>query len=212
MKRWMLFFLWQVTGIPLLLAYQTAEDFKLVKQDKVVSLYERWIPGEEGEIVREIKAVFLVKSDVAAVRQLLINQARGTDWNTNAREYRVLLSGNEGNWITYTRYAIPWPFGDQDCCLLYHFTRYPAGSRTGEIAFESVLHDRFPLSGAVARITGTKGKWLMADEGNGHMKITYIISTNRSKKVPRWVSDPIVRNNLFATMTTFRNILENHDL
>jgi hypothetical protein len=39
-------------------------------------------------------------------------------------------------------------------------------------------------------------------------RVTYIVSTRRSSKVPRWISDPLVRNNLFETMTAFKNTLE----
>ncbi|MET6997027.1 START domain-containing protein [Chitinophaga defluvii] len=212
MKKRFIFLLLQLMIASWLYAAQSAGDFKLVKQDEVISLYERWIPGAGGGQVRQIKAIFLVQSDVAAVARLLTNQAMGTNWNTNAKVYQVLLSGVADNWITYTRYGIPWPFGDQDCCLSYHLYKDPERNRTGEITFESTLHNKFPVSYDVARITGTRGKWLMEDEGDGHMKITYMITTDRSKKVPRWVSDPIIRNNLFSTMTTFRNILENHRL
>jgi len=212
MKKPFIFFLIQIMAAPWLYAAQSTGDFKLVKQDEVISLYERWIPAAGGEQVRQIKAIFLVQSDVAAVASLLTNQAMGTNWNTNAKVYQVLLSGATDNWITYTRYGIPWPFGDQDCCLIYHLRKDPEGNRAGEITFESTLHHKFPVPDDVVRITGTRGKWLMEDEGNGRMKITYMITTDRSKKVPRWVSDPIIRNNLFTTMTTFRNILENHRL
>ncbi|MCW3467188.1 START domain-containing protein [Chitinophaga nivalis] len=213
MKKWMVLFYLLCIGLPVVYAHQAGEDiFRLVKKDAIISLYERWIPAASGEQVREIKAVFSVKADVDGVTRLLTNQRQGTVWNTNAKEYQVLQWENTDNWITYTKYGIPWPFGDQDCCLLYHLYKQPQHTRAGEITFESTLHNRFPVSGSITRITGTRGKWLMEDEGNGAMRITYIISTNRSKKIPRWVSDPIVRNNLFATMTTFRNILEKQSL
>lgn len=183
-------------------------EYKLVKKDAVLSLYERWIPGGQGELVREIKAVFVVKSDVESVINLLTDQARGKDWNINAEKYNVLHSGDRTNWITYTRYSIPWPFGNQDCCLSYKVQKDASNLRTGIIGFESTLNNQFPVTASATRITGTKGMWLLEDAGNGHMKVSYIISTHRSKKVPRWISDPVVRNNLFATMSTFKSILE----
>ncbi|WP_315820327.1 START domain-containing protein [Paraflavitalea speifideaquila] len=205
----------QVLGCLLLMLVQslyagaTGEgEFKLVKQDEVLSLYERWIPGGQGEQVREIKAVFIVRSDVESVINLLIDQAKGKEWNTNARKYNVLHTGNRTNWITYTRYSVPWPFGDQDCCLSYNVHKESANPRMAVISFESALNNQFPVTTSVTRITGTKGKWLLEDAGYGHMKISYIVSSHRSKKVPRWIADPIVRNNLFTTMTTFKSILE----
>ncbi|MBO9632330.1 MAG: hypothetical protein J7578_04385 [Chitinophagaceae bacterium] len=204
----------QVTGCLLVLLVQSLfagaigeGEYKLVKKDEVVSLYERWVPGAEGGQVREIKAVFEVRSDLEGMISLLTDQARGKEWNVNAQLYNVLHTGGRTNWITYTRYSIPWPLGDQDCCLAYSVRKDSGNLRIGIISFESVLHNQFPVSPEVTRITGTKGKWQLEDAGNGRMKVSYFVSTNRSK-IPRWISDPIVRNNLFSTMSSFRSILE----
>lgn len=182
--------------------------YKLVKKDEVISLYERWVPDGQGEQVREIKAVFTVRSNVDAVISLLTDQTKGKEWNSNARKYSVVHAGNRTNWITYTRYSIPWPVGDQDCCLYYTVQKDAGKSLAGNINFESVLSNQFPVTEDATRITGTKGKWQLEDAGNGQMRVSYFVTTNRSKKVPRWISDPIVRNNLFSTMTSFRTLLQ----
>lgn len=182
-------------------------EFKLVKQDNAISLYERWIPGTGGENVREIKAVFLVKSAVPAVIGLFKDQAHGRDWNTNASEYRVAAAPDPHHWITYIKYDIPWPVDDQDCCLLYRYHETPG--EAAEVVFESITDSRFPLYNKTTRITGTRGKWIMAPLADGQLRITYMVTTDRSKKIPRWVSDPIIHDNLFRTMTKFRSLLEN---
>lgn len=181
------------------------EEFKLVRTDKGISLYERWIPNAEDEKVREIKATFIVRADLAGISRLMTSAAMGTDWNVNAKEYNVIPSGTENTWITYIKYSIPWPFEDQDCCLLYHLRKE---EQYAEISFESTSHNRFPVYKNITRISGAKGKWLLQDLGNGNMRVTYFISTNRSKKVPRWISDPIVQGNLIETMARFKTLAE----
>lgn len=205
----------QIIGCLLVMLAQTTNagitgesEFKLVKQEDGMSLYERWIPGAEGENIREVKAVFLVKADVEAAINLLTDQAKGKQWNSNARKYNVLHTGTRTSWVTYTRYSIPWPFGDQDCCLSYSVSKDAGNPRAGTISFESTVNNQFPVTSSVTRITGTRGKWHFEDAQNGNMRVSYLISTNRSKKVPRWIADPIVRNNLFSTMTNFRSMLE----
>lgn len=188
-------------------AHQQSEgEYRLVKRDKSISLYERWISAGNEESVREIKAVFTVQSDVPSVARLLTDQQQGVVWNARAKAYQVLPLEEGREWITYLKYNIPWPFGDQDCCLLFRLKM--RNERSGEISFESTLNNRFPVSGDVTRITGTRGKWLMEETGANTMQITYTITTNRSARIPRWVSDPIIRNNMFETMSTFRSILE----
>lgn len=200
-----------MAGLLMLVAWsapQSDGNFKLVKQDKAISLYERWIPGRGDEQVREVKAVFEVRGDLEAAITLLTDPARGKAWNTNARQYKVLSDGGRTRWVTYTRYSVPWPFGDQDCCLAHQVYRLPGNPRSGTIQFESIVHEQFPLVGSVTRIQGTRGKWTFEELPNNRMRVGYVISTNRSKKLPRWVTDPIVRNNLFSTMAGFREIME----
>ncbi|CAL1520469.1 hypothetical protein MMC2321_04234 [Chitinophaga sp. MM2321] len=184
------------------------DDFKLVKEERGISLYERWIPGAEKEPVRELKAVFFVHANKKDIHLLLTDQERGTDWNMEAKAYNVLPAGDENTWITYIKYSIPWPFDDQDCCLKYHVREEGKDGKPAEITFESTSHSRFPVFNKVTRITGVQGKWLLHEQGNGSVKVIYSISTNRSKKVPRWVSDPIVRGNLFETMNRFKTLVE----
>jgi hypothetical protein len=189
-----------------------AGGFKLVKQDKVLSLYERWICGDKGNKVRELKCVFTVESDITSITRLLTDQSRGTQWNSNTLRYKILRTGNAATWTAYIRYDIPWPFNDQDCCLLYHFKRLAmdADAQGAVITFKSISDPRFSIAEETDRITGIRGKWLLEPRGKGQTKITYLITTERSQNIPRWISDPIIHNNLFSTMTKFKDMLENN--
>ncbi|HVI44918.1 MAG TPA: START domain-containing protein [Chitinophaga sp.] len=197
-----------ITGPKSAMGAQNTEGFRLVKQDGAISLYERWIAAAGGEKVREIKAVFMVHTTPTAVADLLRNQARGTQWNINASTYRIIPLPDHNHWITYIQYDIPWPVDDQDCCLSYHFEERQGNAGASVIAFESTTHSQFPVSSKITRITGTRGKWVLEEQQNGNVGITYLVTTDRNRKIPRWVSDPIIHDNLFKTMRKFKNILE----
>ncbi|GEP98916.1 hypothetical protein CCY01nite_51760 [Chitinophaga cymbidii] len=184
-----------------LFAKPNTGDFRLVKQSENVFLYERWIDAGAGEKVREIKAVFLVHADAENIMRTLKDPAKGKAWNVNARHYQVMRTPDENRWISYIQYDIPWPFDDQDCCLAFH-----ANGR--EVSFESTNHSAFPVAENMTRISGTRGKWILEDTHSGNVKVTYFITTDRSKKIPRWVSDPIVHGNLIKTMEKFKSLAE----
>lgn len=186
----------------------SAHDFELVKQSNHISLYERWIPSKSGEQVRELKAVLLIKSDVRTVVKLLRDSDRGSDWNTHANAYRILPAKEPNNWITYIRYGMPWPFNDQDCCLHYQMLNQPSGSTW--VKFSSVRDSRFPINSTIDRIRGVRGEWLLEKLDEAKTKVTYMITTDKSKKIPRWISDPVIHNNLFSTMNAFKAMAE-HD-
>jgi hypothetical protein len=183
-----------------------AEEFKMVKRDENITLYERWMTNTKGEPLREIKAIVEVRSDFDAILRLLTDNSEGKTWNTSASDYKVVGRAADGNWLTYTKYDIPWPFEDQDCLLLFKITQ--RNDNTAEIAFQEHKDPRFPVNEGVTRISGTKGKWVLENLKNGNVRITYYISTDRSKKIPKWCSDIAVHSNMFKTLTTFKNTLE----
>ncbi|WP_161596777.1 START domain-containing protein [Chitinophaga vietnamensis] len=193
--------------LPLLAESAGVDTFRLVKKDAVIALYERWISTGSGDKVREIKAVFQVKTNVAAVIGLFKDQQKGREWNINACEYRIIPSNDTSSWLTYIRYNIPWPMDDQDACLHYH---YQSSGTQSEVAFESATNSRFPVQHNTTRITGTRGKWIMEEQGAGTLQVTYLVTTDRNKKVPRWIADPVIHDHLFKTMTRFKSLLENH--
>lgn len=178
-----------------------AAEFRLVKQSGDIFLYERWI-GDGDAAVRELKAVFLVRSDAPSIIGLLRDGQRGHGWNPSAREYKVLPATEPGKWINYIRYAIPWPFEDQDCCLSFHV------ENPLEVRFESTQHPAFPPEEGRTRLTGVRGKWLLEPRNSGFVQVQYFITTNRNRKLPRWASDPIVHSNLVKTMTQFKHLAE----
>lgn len=186
----------------------SASDFKVVKKQGDIVLYERWITGTKGESVRELKAEFFVKSNTGNVIDLLKNQPEGTRWNRNASVYKIAHTYNNDQWVNYIRYDMPL-MDDQECCLLYRLSSSSSPQQNVcVINFESTLSPFFPVSPGVTRITGVRGQWILEPLSNGNMKVTYIISSDKSSNIPRFISDPIVRNNLFKTMTGFKNLLE----
>lgn len=186
-----------------------ASDFKIVKKQGAITLYERWINGTKNEPVRELKAEFLVKSNVENVISLLKNQSAGIKWNKNASLYKIANTLNDNEWINYIKYNMPAMFDDQECCLLYKMSdSFSTNQNIYTINFESVSSSFFPAKSEVKRITGVNGQWKLEKQANHFLKITYIISSDRSTNIPRFISDPIVHNNLFKTMENFKTLLE----
>lgn len=179
--------------------------YQLIGKEQGISLYERWIPNSKTEKVRQLKAVFEVRALKDEALSLLRSERQGTQWNINAIEYK-LFPFNARCWITYTKYRVPFPFDDQDCCYISNISS--ADSSSAEVNFKSVVHGRFPEKKGVTRITGMIGQWSLKETGNGKLQVTYIISTDKSLSLPRWISDPIVHKNLFKTLKEFSQILQ----
>lgn len=197
-----------MTGLCLPTVAQHAPSFRLVKVDDGIALYERWKNSPVGgEKVRELKAVFHARADPGAVAGLLKDQRQGTAWNAHAARYAVQKGDRPDSWVSYIRYDTPWPLRKQDCCLHYHVAEKGSGGET-VIAFRSTSCAAFPESDDADRIRGVEGKWILERAASGDMQVIYLVSSARSSGVPRWVADPFIHQQLFQTMTSFRDMLE----
>lgn len=188
-------------------AVSDTAQFALVKQNGGISLYERWYVGPTDIKAREVKAIFLVDIEPDAAVALIRDQRRGREWNKNTREYKVVeLEGDK--WISYMHYDLPWPLSDQDCVLEHSPYRH---NNSIYIPFEAVPHVDFPESDRVQRIPNIRGKWVFSPDPAG-TRVEYYITTTPSSSLPTWVTDPVIRNNLIASLQAFRDILQSKEL
>ncbi len=183
-------------------------QFKLIKKNTHTELYERWIQVNNDQ-VRELKAVFTVNSNITSVIRLIKSQENGTRWQTKAKKYIVKNTQSAMVWLNYIQYDLPAIMDDQDCLLMYTMhTPEKDPADYCEIEFASTTDSQFPVTEKIKRITGIRGSWKMEKQNNTSLKITYTISSNRDKTIPRFVSDPIIRDNLMKTMDNFKKQLE----
>lgn len=185
-------------------APDTAE-FTLVKTSGDIALYERWISPEPNQSARQVKATFTLRASPAAAVALLKDGSRGRMWNKNTNSYKV-VDVSRNSWVGYIQYDLPWPVSNQDCVLQYQATGH---SDSLVISFEGTQHDRFPERKRVQRIAEIQGKWVFTKVADGEVLVEYYITTHPSKSLPKWIADPIIRNNLIETLDSFRTMLEN---
>ncbi|WP_300603302.1 hypothetical protein [Niabella sp.] len=185
-------------------------DFKLVKITNGIMLYERWVM-HNGNKVRELKASFdVAEAGLPDVVALLKDAGKGSRWNVRSSQYKVTRTPDEHVWLNYIRYSLPWPMEDQDCSLKYFYNASAAAAGAQTIYFESIQHQVYPKFKNVTRLEGTSGKWTVDPLEHRQSRITYQILTNKSGTVPRWVSDPIVYDNIITTMSRFKSLLQQY--
>jgi hypothetical protein len=184
-------------------SFGPANNFKLVKSEDGVSLYERWYSLGNGKNARELKAVFTVKNHYSAVIAALQNQSKGLEWNESASQFAI-RNQSSVSWVNYIRYDLPWPLDDQDCVLQYSRSDGAGGS---VLHFASTSHSDFPVKSDISRIPNVKGKWLLYSQ-SGKTYVEYYITTTPSATLPRSITDPVVRNNLVSGFANFRKLAE----
>lgn len=186
---------------------QTAE-FVLVKEEGNISIYERWItfPKSNPPIdAREVKSEFYFNNTAAAGVALLQNEDKIQLWQHHVSEFKVYPQKDTSQWFEYSYHDIPWPVSDQDHYLIYEFG--PAKKNTIFITFESRGDDlNAPVRKGVTRMT-LSGSWTFEQVTPKQCKATYRI-LSKPMNIPKFLTDPIIRNNMMTTIQRFIAIME----
>jgi hypothetical protein len=186
----------------------THDGFELVRKDDKISVYERWItfPKSNPPITaREVKSEFFIKGDVRNALALMQDETQIKAWQKHVSEFKVYPS-TDSVWHEYSYHNIPWPVSDQDHFLEYRIED-PLLSDGIFITFETVKNDSVaPERKGVSRMT-LSGSWYLQQIDDDRIKVTYRI-LSMPGNLPRFITDPVIRNNLMSTVEAYIEIIE----
>lgn len=187
----------------------THEGFELVRHEDSILVYERWVtfPKSDPPITaREVKSEFYVKGSIHHALALIQDESQIPEWQKHVSEFKV-YPDSDSVWHEYSYHDIPWPVSDQD-----HFLEYtiedPIEGDGIFVTFETVSDTkRAPIRKGVSRMT-LAGSWYFQEIPGGNIKVTYRI-LSMPGNLPRFITDPVIRNNLMSTVRAYIDILEN---
>ena len=187
----------------------THDGFELVREEGDMRVYERWVtfPKSDPPITaREVKSEFHVNTDIDAALSLIQDESKISKWQKHVSEFKV-YPHSDSVWFEYSYHDIPWPVNDQD-----HFLQYTIEDPVEDdgifITFQTFDNDRLaPQRKNVSRMT-LSGSWYFQNTGDGKIKVTYRI-LSMPGSLPRFITDPVIRNNLMSTVRAYIDLLEN---
>ena len=192
-----------------LFSQETYEDegFELVREKNDVRIYERWIffPKKDPPVdAREVMGVFRARTTIEEAVALVRDEARIKQWQSHVSKFKVYPQ-NDTVWFEYSYHDIPWPVSDQDHFLIYSVEENIPGERFF-FTFESIVNDKLaPVHDDATRME-LSGSWLFEKKGN-EVKVSYRILSMPSN-IPRIFTDPVIRNNMMSTITSYIELLE----
>ena len=184
---------------------QQTTDFKLIKQEKNINLYARWIRVDDKRSARQLKAEFTVNASFANIFSLIKDDKKTTQWMKNTKSYYIITSIDQNNWYVYVQFSVPWPFNNQDCIIKYEIPT-PDAFTQSEIRLTGVP-DYLKVNKGVTRINHFEGTWRLMYLGKNSTKIEYEMFSKQAPAFPRWITDPIIQHNLISTMDAFREMV-----
>lgn len=184
---------------------QVKEGYEIVRQDDRIFLYERWadFPGTTTK-ARGLKVVFSVNTTPDKMMTMVAEEGNLKAWQKNLAEFKRFPK-NDTAWHVYTWYKMPWPLTDQDYYAKYRLTERTANRIV--ITFEPAVNEKLAPAREKINRMQAYGKWVFEKTITGKTKVTYII-TGEPVKIPRSVTDNIVRNNFMSTMHSLITLAE----
>jgi hypothetical protein len=184
---------------------QQTTEFILIKQDKNINVYAKWIRVDEKRSARQLKAEFTVNASFAKIIGLIKDDKTTTQWMKNTKSYYIIKTVDLNNWFAYVEFSVPWPFSNQDIIIKYELPTPNAFSQT-EIRFTGVP-DYLQKNKGVTRISHLEGTWRLMYLDKNLTKIEYVMFSKQAPAFPRWITDPIILHNLLSTMDAFRELV-----
>jgi hypothetical protein len=186
----------------------TQDGFELVRDEDGIVVYERWVTFPESNpptTAREVKSEFYVRGRIADALALLQDEKQIYTWQKHVAEFKV-YPHTDSLWYEYSYHDIPWPVSDQDHFLEYRIED-PVESDGIFITFRTVQNKKLaPVRKGVSRMT-LAGSWYLQEIPGGKIKATYRI-LSMPGNMPRFITDPVIRNNLMTTVRSYITILE----
>lgn len=185
--------------------YSSHDTYKLVRSDKDIRIYTRWIPVDNIRSTRQLKAVFEVDAPMKKVVQVLQDESTYLSWMGAVKTFRRLKTLNQNDWYCYIQFSVPWPLNNQDCILRYELKELLGDSGT-MITFKGVPGFMKEQEG-IERISHMEGAWHLTQSPNGQTHVEYYVYSKQPPKFPTWITDPIIQKNLIKTMSRLREVI-----
>jgi hypothetical protein len=188
------------------IANQQNTDFVLIKQDHNINIYAKWIKVDDTRSARQLRAEFFVNASFEKIVNVIKDDKRTTQWMKNTKTYYIIKTFDQNNWLSYVQFSVPWPFKNQDLIIKYDIPMPDAFSKY-EIRFSGVP-DYLEKNKNITRISHLEGVWRLMYLDKTKTKIEYEMFSRQAPAFPRWITDPIIQNNLISTMKAFREMVE----
>ncbi len=184
------------------------KDFVEVKKAGNITIYERWLifPKSDPPVkAREVKTEFTYNNSIYAGLHLIQSELKIKQWQDHVSEFKVFKQKDTTTWFEYSYHDIPWPVSDQDHLLVYKLNHLAPDNLF--IAFESIVDDKLAAVKKGVTRMHLSGSWQLQKIGPNKVKATYrILSTPLN--IPKFLTDPIIRNNMMTTIEEYISILE----
>lgn len=181
--------------------FTSAQEWKFVKEEDGIKLYNRSIEGFE---FKEVKAVLDLNTDLDKAKEFLMNPTNIEKWMSGCS--MSITKKNHGNKKEY--YAIfdaPWPVSDRDDYGRMELKAYTEDKL--HINFES-YPEGAPKVSSMVRVPYSKGHLRIDISKSGTKTLTYQFLVDRGGSLPSYLKEYLENSSPVKTVANLKVSLE----
>jgi len=173
-----------------------AADWELQRDEEGIRVWTRPVPGSA---VARFRGETFVRAEIAAVRAVLGDVPRLTEWFPDCVEARTLSKEGDVE-LRYVVTGAPWPVDDRDAIYHIETIREPSGLLRIEVG---VRPETLPEREGRVRVQRAQGGWkLTPDEGG--TRVAWELHLEPGGSVPTWLVNQRVVDTPFRALRELR--------
>jgi len=177
-------------------------EWVCVKNEKGISLHERWVKVNDSLKVRERKGEFYVVAELDEVVSFLRSHETIKLWMKGVDKVELLEVGR--NDVVYLNMGLPWPFSDRDLVAQYSYKQIDEVTRWVEV---KSVHGLKEMEKNKVRINDYRASWLITRTKNNTIKIVFTVFCSEPPMFPQWVQEPVLKKIFFGNLMRLKQRL-----
>lgn len=186
-------------AVPALTQADTSLDWKFLKRDKSIQVYEK---PSKFEGLMAFKATAVIPANALVLLETILDSASHSSWLPDCEKSVKLVDIASYRDRIYSITATPWPVDDRDIVLE---RKIVPDVKNGIIRFlfEAVSDPAVPLRANTVRITHMNGSWTLKRLGPALTEVVYFLDVDPGGSIPTSFTN---RTNASSVAKTVKNL------
>ena len=163
-------------------------EWVCVKEDKDISLFERWVKVNDELNVRERMGQMVVECNINEASEYLGDYKTAQNWIKGVKE--SCLKNDIEEDLVYMVIGLPWPFANRDFFAKYSF--FDTGDGQVVIRVES-KYPQQKLNPKCVRIRNYSASWVLRKIDEEKTKIIFTTFSSEPPMFPQWMQEPVLK-------------------
>lgn len=184
------------------LAFASAEDWELIKDDDGIKVYTRTIPDSK---IKEFKGVTNIRATLDGILGVLNDTDACPKWVHNCKDPLKVrdVSFNEG--YIYQVINFPFPVNDRDLVLHSKMKHDPV---TKVVTIQLTSIPDYISETKNVRIKKSNGNYFIKPIDDGSFEVTWQHHSEPGGGIPKWLVNKLIVDMPFNTLRNLRSIVQ----